>query len=113
MMDSWFVVPAVTDADDTTGAKYADTSGVTGYSGNTVEAANINSSLGGLLNSNPGVATWYIVRFYGSQTAINSIAGNPDTRRLSSSPDKVESILNNRVGASRGKADWNGIFRVD
>lgn len=110
MTDVWFVVPAVT-SNEQIRPKYAGQ--VDGFSGNTVDSGDITTSLGGLIPSNSGVSTWYIVRFYGDSSTLNQIAGNSDTRRLSNSPSKVSQILNNRNNASRTKGDWDNIYGVN
>ena len=117
--DRWFVVPPKTfeetDGDGNvvrtrTAPKYSDVSGVSGFSGN------LHFFDQKTYSNLPWSGTeMYVVRFYGSDEALNTVAGNEDAYgkvEYGLSDSDVAGYLNDRFGDNLSFGEWIGKFNV-
>ncbi|WP_254535243.1 hypothetical protein [Halomarina litorea] len=128
--DRWYIVPAVGippgDQDPDLARKnqtawwpayYDDYDALAGFAGRIVAAADVKPSYAGLIQTNPDVDPWYIVRFYGSGNAgwqaLNQISVKADTRNLATNPQDVAAVLNQRFPSlERSAAEWEASMFV-
>jgi len=116
--DRWFLTPATTNSEGTTVPKYADTDGVTGFSGNVVEPATVSDFYPALTQTYPDISEWYIVRMYGKgdvgYQALNTIHTKGDTRTLADHATDVAPVLSARFpDRDRTPDEWADAFRIE
>jgi len=116
--DRWFLTPATTNSGGTTVPKYADTDGVTGFSGNVVEPATVSDFYPALTQEFPDVEQWYIARVYGDGTtgdqALDSIDQKQDTQKLVDYPNDVPPVLSARFpDLDKTPSEWANAFRIE
>lgn len=110
MPDRWFVVPLASDPDGNgVYPKYGYQSGITGFSGNTMDfSADKWSDLPWYPD------TMYVVRFYADTTStLDGINGNDDAWSENDVSDsEIESYLNDRFDRSLTLSEWKARFAV-
>jgi len=116
--DRWFITPATTNSEGTTVPKYANTDGVTGFSGNIVEPATVADFYPTLIQTYPDVGKWYIARLYGDGTtgyqALDTIGLNGDTRALADLATDVVPVLSAHFShLDRTPSEWDDAFRIE
>jgi hypothetical protein len=109
--DRWYIVPAVTvDAEVQKSApKYADRDGIERYIGKSVARSVMDDHYPALNQTYPDVPEWYIVRFYGSWSALNNISVLGDTRNLATNPQDIGAVLSQRL-PDVTVSDWGAAF---
>lgn len=116
----WILTPATTPPNDGSGnyPKYADTDGITGFSGTTVSPDVVDGHYPTLIQTYPDVGTWYVVRMYGDDTAgseaLDEIHNYQDTRSLSDPAEDLAPILSDQFpGLNRSAEQWASSFNVE
>lgn len=124
--DRWFITPAEgfertgsdgNTVETVTRPKYSDTSGVAGFSGNTIEPSVVSTHYPALTQTYPDVESWYVVRMYGEDdsgfNALNEIHNKQDTRTLADHASDVAPVLNDHFPAlDRSGSTWANSFVV-
>lgn len=111
MADRWFIVPRI--GEDAYEPKYNGNSGINGFTGNTISSSIVSDNFPNLTNTNPDIDMWYVVRFYGEQSALNNISSQNDTRNLSNNIQNLEALLNRKYGEEKSGDGWNSSFYMD
>jgi len=116
--DRWFLTPATTNSEGTTVPKYADTDGVTGFSGQTIDPATVADFYSSLTQTYPDVGQWYIARVYGDgntgDQALDTIDQKQDTRTLADHATDVVPVLSAHFPAlDKTPSEWAEAFRVE
>ena len=117
MYDRWYIVPAESRVDSETGSddirpKYSDLGGIQGFSGNAFDESILDAHYPALKQIYPG-KTWYVVRFYGSWSALNHISVLGDTRNLATNSEDVADILSQRLPDLPSGVDWDTKFKIE
>ena len=99
--DRWYIVPSEEITDEQTGEiekrpKYSFTDGIEGFSGSTIDESVVETHYPDHTQILPN-KTWYIVRFYGTLEALNSISTHEDTQCLVTSTEDVLAVLSERL----------------
>lgn len=97
----WYIVPSEEITDESTGEteirpKYSDKAGIEGFSGSTIDESDLGSYYSVLTQIQPD-KTWYIVRFYGTVEALNSISTHEDAQSLATNTEDVLDVLSRRL----------------
>jgi len=121
--DRWFLTPAVLRRYDDTGKefvtpKYADTAGVTSWSGETIDPATVTDFYPALTDAYPDVEGWYIVHMAGDGTTgyqtLDTIGLNQDTRTLADLATGAAPVLDSHFSAlDKTPSEWANAFRVE
>lgn len=112
MPNRWFIVPVAGNGDrnDMYRPKYADTNGITDYSGHRRDfSASKWSDLPWYPNE------MYVVRFYGTNKALNSVRKKNDAygkKEYSLSDSEIAEYLNDKFGRSLTFSEWLNRFKV-
>jgi len=74
----------------------------------------VSTYYAGLTQTYSGVQEWYLVKFYGSWSALNNISVKGDTRNLASNPSDVKSVLEERFPElpTRSAEEWSSVFNI-
>jgi hypothetical protein len=104
--------------DDVLTAKYTDSDGVTGWSGQTIDPATVADFYPTLTQTYPDVRQWYIARLYGEgdtgYQALDTIGLNGDTRTLADHATDVAPVLSARFpDLDKTPDEWADAFRIE
>lgn len=100
MADRWFQVPVSGSGtvDDPVLPKYHDTSGISDWSGQIVTISGTD---------------YFIVRFYGTTSALDTVESKADATSLQESgltKSDIATYLNNKTGNSYSFSEWESRF---
>lgn len=120
--DRWYIIPAVDKASPSGGTrrtpKYVESEDIMGFAGIVVDESVVSDNYQALIDTNPDVNNWYLVRLYGVDNpgwqALNNISVKDDTRNLASNASDVAYIMNTHFPdlPDRTKQEWDQSFHV-
>jgi len=121
--DQWFLTPAALRTYEDTGEefltpKYADSAGVSSWSGETIAPATVTDFYPALTDTYPDVEGWYVVHMAGDgntgNQALDTIGLNGDTRTLADLATDVAPVLDSHFSdLDRTPSEWADAFRIE